>query len=316
MIALPEFAAQLKGASAGAAADKQPSKTSPKAEPKNDQKKEKAAPKAEPNKEPKAKASPKAAPASAPSGGNDDAITKLGNEIRELKAKLKAEGLSGKQIDKNEEVAAKVKQLQELKAGGGGAAAPAPKGKAAPAAAPAGDDKKAKLKKVLKEGGKRGVEIEGAADMGGLKFFCTSVDEPEGDLELLVESMNAMNVDCKPDEEERKGCSGHVGKMIFSAGDSQLAVVAYIPDAYKGDIDSKVWIEHVLKSQGGKFVEKKDKLFIGKVDANADKGVFPLKIKEPMITEAIAYLKGKGLFPDGGNSDDDEIVFGDDDFPE
>merc|ERR1719327_581381 len=138
MIALPEFAAQLKGASAGAAADKQPSKTSPKAEPKNDQKKEKAAPKAEPKKEPKAKASPKAAPASAPSGGNDDAITKLGNEIRELKAKLKAEGLSGKQIDKNEEVAAKVKQLQELKAGGGGAAAPAPapKGKASPKASP------------------------------------------------------------------------------------------------------------------------------------------------------------------------------------
>merc|ERR1719428_290489 len=112
MIALPEFAAQLKGASAGAAAGKQPSKA-------------------------KAKASPKAAPASAPSGGNDDAITKLGNEIRELKAKLKAEGLSGKQVDKNEEVAAKVKQLQELKAGGGGAAAPAPKGKASPKAADA-----------------------------------------------------------------------------------------------------------------------------------------------------------------------------------
>merc|ERR1719442_210259 len=33
--------------------------------------------------------------------------------------------------------------------------------------------------KALKEGGKRGVEIEGAADMGGLQFFCTSVDEPE-----------------------------------------------------------------------------------------------------------------------------------------
>jgi len=266
------------------------------------------------------KASPKAAPASAPSGGNDDAITKLGNEIRDLKAKLKAEGLSGKQVDKNEEVAAKVKQLQELKAGGGGAAAPAPKGKAspkaAPAAAPAGDDKKAKLKKVIKEGGKRGVEIEGAADMGGLKFFCTSVDEPEGDLELLVESMNAMNVDCKPDEEERKGCSGHVGKMIFSAGNPQLGIVAYIPDAYKNDIDGKAWMEHVLKTQKGKFIEQKGKLYIGKVDANADKGIFPLKIKEPMITEAIAYLKGKGLFPDGGDSEDEEMVFGDDDFPE
>jgi len=97
---------------------------------------------------------------------------------------------------------------------------------------------------------------------------------------------------------------------------AQLGLVAYIPDAYKNDIDGKAWTEHVLKTQGGKFVKQEGKLCIGKVDANADKGVFPLKIKEPMITEAIAYLKGKGLFPDGGDSDDDELVFGDDDFPE
>ena len=71
-----------------------------------------------------------------------------------------------------------------------------------------------KLKKVIKEGGKRGVEIEGAADMGGLQFFCTKVDEPEGDIDLLLESMKAMNVQADPEDEERKGCSGHIGKMV------------------------------------------------------------------------------------------------------
>merc|ERR1712045_486981 len=89
---------------------------------------------------------------------------------------------------------------------------------------------KKKLKKVIKEGGKRGVEIEGAADMGGLQFFCTSVDEPDGDIEMLVESMKAMNAKSDPTEEERKGGSGHIGKMIFSAGTEQLAVVAYVPE--------------------------------------------------------------------------------------
>merc|ERR1712061_431051 len=84
--------------------------------------------------------------------------------------------------------------------------------------------KKAKLKKVIKEGGKRGVEIEGAADMGGLQFFCTSVDEPEGDIELLVKCVNAMNAKSDPTEEERKGGSGHIGKMIFSAGTDKLAI--------------------------------------------------------------------------------------------
>merc|ERR1719191_1208701 len=190
-MALPEFAACLSGKSGGASAaspkQKPAAKASPKAEPKKEAKKEKEpkkeAKKAEPKAEPKAKASPKAAPAAAPGGGgNDEAIQKLGDEIRELKAKLKAQGLKGKEIDKNEEVAAKVEKLKELKAGGGAAAAsPAAKGKASPKAAaapaPAADDRAKRLKKVVKEGGKRGVEIEGAADMGGLKFFCTSVDE-------------------------------------------------------------------------------------------------------------------------------------------
>merc|ERR1719235_765185 len=63
-----------------------------------------------------------------------------------------------------------------------------------------------KMAKIVKEGGKRGVEIEGAADMGGLQFFCTMMgDKMEGDLDLLIESMKAMNAKSDPSEEERKG---------------------------------------------------------------------------------------------------------------
>merc|ERR1712087_516400 len=100
------------------------------------------------------------------------------------------------------------------------------------------EERKKKLKKVIKEGGKRGVEIEGAADMGGLQFFCTSVDEPDGDMEMLEESMTAMNAKSDPTEEERKGGSGHIGKMIFSAGSEQLAIVASLPESQKDNINA------------------------------------------------------------------------------
>merc|ERR550514_2558968 len=110
-----------------------------------------------------------------------------------------------------------------------------------------------KIKKVLKEGGKRGVEIEGAADMGGLGYFCTSVDEPQGDLEFLQMSMDAMNAESDPTEEERKGGSGKVGKMIFSAGTEHLAIVAYVPEAKKSELDAGVWLEHITKTFGGQM---------------------------------------------------------------
>jgi len=174
--------------------------------------------------------------------------------------------------------------------------------------------KKDKLKKVIKEGGKRGVEIEGAADMGGLQFFCTSVDLPQGDLDLLVESMKAMNIKSDPTEEERKGGSGHIGKMIFSAGTEQLAVVAYVPEEKQKDLSCSEWIKAVLGSQGGKVKSESKDVCAGFVTTNSDKGIFPLKIREPMILEANNFLRKKGLFPED-DSDDDEMVFGDDDFP-
>lgn len=176
-------------------------------------------------------------------------------------------------------------------------------------------ERKAKLKKVIKEGGKRGVEIEGAADMGGLQFFCTSVDEPEGDLALLQESMNAMNAKPIPGEEERKGCSGHIGKTIFSAGTEQLAVVAYVPDEKLSALSCEEWLKATLANWGGEVLTTSANICTGRVGANSDKGIFPLKIREPMILDANNFLRKKNLFPDDDDDDDDEMVFGDDDFP-
>ena len=50
-----------------------------------------------------------------------------------------------------------------------------------------------KIAKCLKEGGKKGVEIEGAADMSGLTCFCTRMTEAGDSVELLEVSMEGMN---------------------------------------------------------------------------------------------------------------------------
>merc|ERR1712232_6255 len=117
--------------------------------------------------------------------------------------------------------------------------------------------------------------IEGAADMGGLRFFSTSVDEPEGDLDLLVESMKAMNSQPDPGDEERKGCSGHIGKTIFSAGTEQLAIVSYVPTDEQGNCNCKEWLQAVLASFGGEVVSEAADMCIGRVLADSNKNIFP-----------------------------------------
>ncbi|KAJ3187465.1 hypothetical protein HDU85_006753 [Gaertneriomyces sp. JEL0708] len=173
------------------------------------------------------------------------------------------------------------------------------------------DDKK--LKKVIKEGGKRGVEIEGAASMGGLSFFCTKVDEPEGDVELLLESVKAMNAEVDEAEEERRGGSGEIGKMIFSSNDDRVAVVAYVPTAFKDQIDAKTWLETVVASFEGKYLSGDSNLSAGEIPANAAAGRFTLKMRDEALTKSIEYLRSLKLFPEASNDDsDDDVVFGDD----
>merc|ERR1719408_837486 len=187
---------------------------------------------------------------------------------------------------------------------------------AAAGAEAAPEDAAKKLKKVQKEGGKRGVEIEGAADMGGLQFFCTSVEEPDGDVELLLKSVGAMNEKSDPTEEERKGGSGHIGKMVFSAGPERLAIVAYVPQEKQDELVCEEWLQKVLSMfPGGEVHSATKSVCAGFIPTDADQGVFPLKIREALILEANNFLRKKGLFPEDDGSDDDEMVFGDDDFP-
>merc|ERR1711920_182694 len=175
-----------------------------------------------------------------------------------------------------------------------------------------------KMKKITKEGGKRGVEIEGAADMGGLQFFCTSMEEPNGDVDLLYESMKSMNAKNDPSEEERKGGSGRIGKMIISKdqNDSKLAMVAYCPPSKQGVLTADVWMKEMLAELGGgEFLFGDATTAKALLTNDPDKGLFVLKLKDSAITLSINYLKKKGLFPDSNDDDDDDYVFGDDDFP-
>eukprot|EP00438_Fugacium_kawagutii_P008481 Skav210933 [mRNA] locus=scaffold713:64570:66339:+ [translate_table: standard] len=103
--------------------------------------------------------------------------------------------------------------------------------------------------------------------------------------------------------------------MVFSAGTEQLAVLAYVPEEKQKDLSCEEWLGAVLSTQGGEVLKKGASVSTGKVKTNADKGIFPLKIREPMILEANNFLRKKGLFPDNDDDDDDECVFGDDDFP-
>ena len=165
-------------------------------------------------------------------------------------------------------------------------------------------------------------------------------------LELLELSMLAMNAEPDPEAEDRKGCSGLVGKMIFSAGVEQLAMVAYVPDKEfnksSDKVDTEVWMNEVCKAVSGQIVKGKtavvslipDKrtgaietdgkivatqgkttgtIVCAVVKSDPEKGKFALKDKDAAMAAAFAFLRSKGAFPEDDGDDSDEMIFGDDD---
>jgi len=153
--------------------------------------------------------------------------------------------------------------------------------------------------RLAQEASRCGKEIFANAKACGMAFFCTAVAEPQGDIGLLERSLAIVDAE-----------SAGIGKMLFSDGCDQLVVVASIPDALVEVLDCNEWLQAVKRVIGGN-IESTPTLGNLIVPAGAD--AYPIKLKEPGITAAIGLLKTKSLFPEVG--DEDELIFGDDDFP-
>eukprot|EP00928_Gymnodinium_smaydae_P024092 TRINITY_DN19614_c0_g1_i1.p1 TRINITY_DN19614_c0_g1~~TRINITY_DN19614_c0_g1_i1.p1 ORF type:complete len:480 (-),score=70.47 TRINITY_DN19614_c0_g1_i1:7-1446(-) len=150
-----------------------------------------------------------------------------------------------------------------------------------------------KLEQVIEEGCKCGVDIDSMADMDR-QFFCCAVEEPEGDLGLLVESMNAMNMTCAPSGEERAGGTGHLGKMIFSDSLEQLAIVAYVPAEKRARCSCEEWLKTALGIFSGEIQSITSDVCTGVVKTSLRKGK-KVEMRYQMILEANKYLCERGL---------------------
>jgi len=173
-----------------------------------------------------------------------------------------------------------------------------------------------KLKAVIKEGGKKAQDVAGVADLGGLDFFCTSMMESAGNVDQLRAQMDAMNAECDPESEERRGGAGHVGKMLISSSEKiAVALVCYVPEDKQAKLTAKEWIEYVCEQIKAEVIYSSAGYAYAIMKYDPPAGRFPLKEKDTAISHSTLILRQKGFMPDD-DSDDDEMVFGDDDFPE
>lgn len=120
----------------------------------------------------------------------------------------------------------------------------------------AGEEEAERERRIVQatgEGVKVGAEMATAHAEGGVEFVCTSVDAPMGEIQFILVALAAMNR-AAGDDHTPGGGSAHVAKMVFSAGQDQLALVAYVPEQTTLQVDAASWAQAVLTEIGGKVM--------------------------------------------------------------
>jgi len=193
--------------------------------------------------------------------------------------------------------------------GGHGAAKPAavkgdPPGTAAIAA---GADAKL-VKTAVKEGGKKGQDIAGLADMGGVKFYHLAMERCEGDVRLVKAAMEGMNVEVDETAEDRKGGAGDLGKILLSASVDKLILYCHVPDALFSTLNPTDWMAEVGKHVDAKVIETTKNTVLAIAEGNPDKARYPLKMRDLVSSVGYAFLRSKNLVSDADS--DDEVNYG------
>lgn len=238
-----------------------------------------------------------------------DRITKLetqNGELRQLVEDLKKElTLTETRLDEIEKAQAAAPQQgkKKEKKKKGGDVKPQEKKKTKKEEAAEKD-----YKAALKEGGKKGQDLAGMHDLGGMIFFTVTLEKCKGDWNLMQAAIDGANKEPDPDGDDRKGGAGQLYKCFLSCDETgdECKFIFHGPTAeFKKDdvaLSLRQWADKMLADSAvcGEVIEWAEDGCTGRAIAkkNEEKQLFPLKQRDAAINVSFSMLRERQLIPE------------------
>lgn len=163
------------------------------------------------------------------------------------------------------------------------------------------------LKLAEKEGAKKGQDLSGLEDMGGVHFFHVVLESSNGNWDLVEAAMKGANTPVDPQGEDRKGGAENIAKAFLSASDERLCIYLHVPEKLVGVINLPDWFSVLVTTSKATVLQAPEGPFgFAKAELLKGDNVFPLKIRDEIIGQGFAYLLSKGVIPDD-ESDEYEV---------
>lgn len=180
---------------------------------------------------------------------------------------------------------------------------------------------------AFKEGAKKGQDLSGLEDMGGVHFFHVALENCEGDWELVDKAMEGANTPVDDYAEERKGGAQLIGKAFLSASAERLCIYIHVPENLISFLSIDQWLDALTTASyakviqppyrshgetGGLFAKAEvvKQPYVPNPDlsvATANVEIFPLKLRDSAIGAGFAFLRSKGLVPENDDSSELEM---------
>lgn len=184
---------------------------------------------------------------------------------------------------------------------------------AAEKAEKAAKEEEKKQKAAIKEGGKKGQDLIGMCDLGGMKYFTVAMEKCEGRWDLLEAAMGGACKEVDEGGDDRKGGAGGLGVCFMSCDEkNDCKMLMHVPKELQSTLSIEEWAKTMVEDPAvlGEIVSVSDDGETLKAIAktNVDKQLFPLKQRDAAINASFAMLRKKGLVADDDSDEDD---FGD-----
>jgi len=151
--------------------------------------------------------------------------------------------------------------------------------------------------KVTAAGSKKGKDMLGIHETGGMVFFVAHIPECQGDQEALVAATQAAVIATTPTE---------LAMCLLTNSDEALIMSYVVPVSCADSLGIDEWLATATAGFGGEIVKRTDTSLLYQAPANTEDNLFPHKMQDTAMARSFELLRSKKLMVD----DDDEFDIG------
>ena len=152
-------------------------------------------------------------------------------------------------------------------------------------------------KKAIKAGAKKGKDMLGIHETGGMAFFVAHVPECQGDLEMLETATEAAATAAAPTE---------LAMCLVSNSKEALVMSCVVPASGAESLGANEWLATATAGLGGEIVKRTATTLLYRAPANTEANLFPHKMQDTAMARSFELLRSKKLMVD---EDDGEEEF-------